>query len=115
MDHKTKVLSNGMNKKLAIRMGLDKHEIEVIEELQRQRNDHYKRMHIAPLADLKAWDNVCTNLEFSLQKAWGFSQDIKYHKFWDRPRCTCPKMDNDDAYPYGYYVISESCPLHGGE
>lgn len=36
----------------------------------------------------------------------------KYH-FWIRPKCTCPKLDNDDRYPYGYYVVNMTCPLHG--
>ena len=119
MDHKTKVLPKDygkktvINKKLAKTMKLDKDEIKVIEGLQAQRDDHYRRMKIAPVGDLREWDDICTNLEFRLQKAWGFTQDINFHKFWERPRCTCPKMDNDDNYPHGYYTTSMDCPLHG--
>lgn len=53
--------------------------------------------------------------ETTLQKMWGFDEDVKYIKWWNYPRCTCPKMDNDDAYPSGYYVTSGNCPIHGHE
>lgn len=102
-----------INKNLAKKMKLDKDEIRIIEDMQAQRRDYYTRMKVAPTADLPKWDDICTDLEFRLQKAWGFSQDINFHKFWERPRCTCPKMDNDDTYPYGYYTTSLDCPLHG--
>ena len=54
-----------------------------------------------------------TELELLLQQNWGFPESINYHKFWNRPKCTCVKMDNDDAYPVGYYSINMHCPLHG--
>lgn len=54
-----------------------------------------------------------TDIEYSLQDLWGFPKNSNYHKFWDLPQCKCPKMDNEDRYPGGYYVINGSCPLHG--
>jgi len=61
----------------------------------------------------KTLQNVITNIEFELQDLWGFSRDIRYHKFWELPQCQCPKLDNEDRYPFGHYFINESCPLHG--
>ncbi len=49
--------------------------------------------------------------EFKLQKLWGFEQNKAYHKFWELPHCTCPKLDNIDSYPYMQHY-SKSCPLH---
>lgn len=63
---------------------------------------------------LKNYDSVLTELEYKLQELWKFSKNSNYHKFWERPKCKCPKIDNYDAYPTGYYVVNESCPLHGG-
>lgn len=54
-----------------------------------------------------------TQTQFDLQDAWGFPRDEKYHRFWDRPLCKCPKMDNDDRWPTGNYIISDDCPLNG--
>ena len=63
--------------------------------------------------ELKLLVNALTNTENQLQELWGFSKDAKFHRFWQTPKCTCPKMDNEDAYPTGYYNISADCPLHG--
>jgi hypothetical protein len=62
---------------------------------------------------LKSHANHLTQLEFKLQELWGFSQNAKFHRFWDTPKCKCAKIDNEDAYPTGYYSISGNCPLHG--
>lgn len=48
-----------------------------------------------------------------LQKLWKFKEDDNYIKFWTFPACSCPKMDNDDAYPTGRYVTSQGCLIHG--
>lgn len=64
---------------------------------------------------LRQYDTKLTQLEYALQAAWRFPQDGNYHRFWERPHCTCPKMDNDDRYPTGNYVISADCPLHGSD
>lgn len=78
----------------------------VIEKMMMETDD------VSCLRDL---DELLTEEEFRLQNAWGFDRDIKFHRFWDRPKCKCPKMDNDDRYPTGYYVIVSNCPLHGNE
>lgn len=51
-------------------------------------------------------------VEFCLQEMWKFEKDAKFHRFWEYPKCTCPKMDNEDWYPHRQ-VISMDCPLHG--
>jgi len=62
---------------------------------------------------LKHCDKICTTVEFALQGAWGFPKDAKWHRFWERPRCACPKMDNEDMYPTGRHITTGNCPLHG--
>ncbi len=54
-------------------------------------------------------------LQFDLQEAWGFTKDKRYHRFWELTSCNCPKADNEDSYPSGYYFISGKCALHGIE
>lgn len=51
--------------------------------------------------------------EFELQKLWKFTVDAKFHRWWEYPKCSCPKIDNNDNYPTGYYIIDLSCLLHG--
>ncbi len=54
-----------------------------------------------------------TLCEFELQRLWKFTEDVKFHRFWEVPKCVCPKLDNNDNYPTGYYMVSTTCPLHG--
>lgn len=51
--------------------------------------------------------------EFKMQELYGFPQDAKFHRFWEAPKCTCPKMDNRDSWPSGFYSVDPRCPLHG--
>lgn len=64
---------------------------------------------------LRVINHSLVNLEFKLQDLWGFERNIDYYRFWYVPKCTCPKMDNDDNYPLGMYYRSKDCPLHGLE
>lgn len=54
-----------------------------------------------------------TLIQFALQKAWGFPEDAKFHRFWDMKGCECPKLDNSDRYPHGFYSMNMGCPIHG--
>ena len=62
---------------------------------------------------LRKYDIKLTKIEFEIQKRWNFKPDLNYHKFWERPKCTCPKMDNNERWGTGYSIINGRCPLHG--
>ena len=52
-------------------------------------------------------------LEFKMQKAWRFTQDAKFHSWWNlAPHCKCPRMDNDERFGNGERIISSECILH---
>ena len=36
----------------------------------------------------------------------------KYSRFWLDKGCTCPKMDNEDRFGTGYFIINLECPIH---
>lgn len=61
----------------------------------------------------KKLNKQAEKLEFKLQELWGFDQDTRFHKFWKRPGCECPILDNEDRYPLGKYIINQECRLHG--
>lgn len=91
---------------------LDKDQIQAINLLHVAR----EAMHTAAYNDLKSAQAIYPSwlaLEASLQRLWGFTEDSNYIRTWDYPHCTCPKMDNDDNYPHGYYTYSLNCPIHG--
>lgn len=62
---------------------------------------------------LKSLAQDITEVEFELQSLWKFPKDIKFHRFWELPKCSCPKLDNSDSYPHRQYTRLD-CPLHGG-
>lgn len=106
-----------INKNLANQQNLTSLEIENIEFLHQERNKLYKCFFDA----IKANDRIkieelkkkYTEGEFLLQRAWGFTQDESYHRFWDIPGCTCPSMDNADRLGFNEKIFSGSCPIHG--
>lgn len=106
-----------INLELAQRQNLSEDEVFKIEQL------HYSRrlLHDAITQAISAGNKTVARaiakalpeIELELQKLWKFEQNINYYKFWYVPRCSCCKLDNDDAFPSGYYVINLSCPIHG--
>ena len=88
------------------------------ENLETLKSLHKKRLKIEDkLADkrrknFKALLNEWTLNQYALQKAWGFPENAKYHRFWDIPACACPTMDNSDSWPHGFYVKSGGCRIH---
>lgn len=53
-------------------------------------------------------------IEFLMQRAWGFSEDADYHTWWyQAPHCSCPKADNAERFGTKYKIVREDCPLHG--
>ena len=64
---------------------------------------------------LELCDKHLVTIEFELQELWGFERNARYHRFWNRPWCSCPKMDNEEAYGLNRAFVSGHCPLHGRE
>jgi len=52
-------------------------------------------------------------VEFSLQKCFGFPEDINYHRFWEWQKCCCPIFDNMDLWGLDQSIHSNLCPIHG--
>ena len=75
---------------------------EIIEQQATLNNKIAKKLYVT-------W----YELNLALQDLWNFEYDPNYIKWWKYPKCTCPKLDNEDAYPTGYYVIDNNCPVHG--
>lgn len=101
-----------INKALAKKQGLTQETIEKIEALHKKR-DSLEARRLNCSLDPDSFLILWTVNEYRLQELWGFPKNAAYHRFWDAKGCTCPKMDNDDAYPSGHYVINQNCPLHG--
>jgi len=103
------------NPELAAKRNISIETIEKINNLHVLREKIYYEMIREEEKRLPFYDDELNKIELELQELWGFEMNTDYIKFWERPRCECPKIDNDDAYPSGFYTINENCPLHGGK
>ena len=103
-----------INMKLAKARNLSEQDILDIKVLHEGREyiEAVMRLVDSP-ATLQALFKAWTDNEYALQEKWGFARDANYHKWWYVPKCSCPKLDNDDAYPLGYYAVNMDCPVHG--
>jgi hypothetical protein len=61
---------------------------------------------------MKLADKVTQN-EFKIQEAFNFARDVKFHRFWEVPKCKCPSMDNQERWGTGRSIYTEDCPIHG--
>jgi len=62
--------------------------------------------------NLNSYYKKLTDNEFNMQLLYGLDENINYHRFWETPKCTCPKIDNVVNYPNGKYTFDKNCPIH---
>lgn len=104
-----------LNERLILQQQLSESEVAEILRLHEYKLTIRAKMKALPPDNpkIKAYAKDLEQIEFLLQDAWKFERNINYHKFWEAPHCTCPKMDNDDAWPSGHYIRNFGCPVHG--
>lgn len=92
-----------------------------IEDLETIRKVHIKRLKLFEkiesendIVKLRKLADKVTEIEFELQDAWKFDRDAKFHSWWfNAPKCTCPKLDNNERIGTGTFIINGNCLLHG--
>ena len=102
-----------LNRNLVERQKINRRLVMTIKELHVQRLDIEHQLQTCRVEDKRVLFECWTEVQHQLQRAWGFPEDSKFHRFWDMLGCECPKMDNSDNYPHGMYYINQSCPIHG--
>lgn len=103
-----------LNSRLISRQGLDEESVSKITKLHVVRNCYTSLIEVTDdVNKLRYFSLFITQIDFKLQELWGFPQDSIYHRFWELPKCDCPKSDNLDTYGTGHRYINPNCPLHG--
>ena len=110
-------LSTTLNKDLIKSKGLSEATVKAILKVHHTRlKTRYHMSQMNPLEEyeklIKA-NQTIKECDITLQDLWGFEENEDYFRFWEVPYCLCPKLDNEDAYPTGYYVVNGNCPVHG--
>jgi len=107
-----------INEELAKKQKLTELGILEIKSRHQLRDTIQEKMETIPESDvteLQGLFKLWTKNEFKLQKLWNFPEDINFHKSWHLPKCTCPKLDNDERHPIGFYIRTVGCPIHNQE
>ena len=103
-----------INSRLVANQGLDSNTVNEINKLHRVRNCYLTLMEeVNDKENLRHFSKIVTQIDFQLQRLWKFKEDSVYHRFWELPKCDCPKMDNMDVYGTGHRYINPNCTLHG--
>ncbi len=89
------------------------------ETVKKLKAAHYHRLEVITKMEqtdeklsLRLLNEEIERIDFELQKLWGFPENSNYHRWWEVPKCVCPKMDNRDNYGTKYRIIVENCPIH---
>jgi hypothetical protein len=89
-------------------------DVKRIVKLQTLRKYFYDFIELSDdKEEIRRLDKIITQIEFQLQKLWGFPQDRNHHRWFDVPKCSCPKWDNADNIGSEYRIINPNCILHG--
>jgi hypothetical protein len=102
-----------LNERLIKRQGLTEAEVDDIKRLHEYRLSIEDRMRKAIGWELKSLYSIWVETQYNLQEKWKFPKSENHIRFWEAPKCTCPRMDNEDSYPHGFYIKNTSCPIHG--
>jgi hypothetical protein len=102
-----------LNKHLVEKQQLDAASVERLKELHVQKYRLFKKMEQTDdVNTLRSLHKQLVENNSQLQVVWRFAVDSNWYKFWEEPGCLCPKLDNNDAYSSGYYLVNGSCPIH---
>ena len=114
------IVSKRLNPALIEKQGLDQKDVDTIESL------HDSMDTVVNMLNSLEWNEKNKEqifqltrsievLEFTMQKAWRFTQDKAFHTHWLRNRhCCCPRMDNRDPFYFGKgQIYRGDCVIHG--
>jgi hypothetical protein len=103
-----------INQNLVNRQKVSADDVKKIVRLQTIRKYFYDFIELSnDKEEIRRLDKIITQIEFQLQKLWGFPQDRNHHRWFDVPKCDCPKWDNADSLGSDFRMINPNCILHG--
>lgn len=103
-----------LNSRLLAKQEVSDENIEKLKEVHVRKLEVFDKMkETDDKQQLKELAITVENIEFELQKLWGFKEDKNMHEWYMVPKCTCPKMDNYDYKGTEFKIINLDCPVHG--
>ena len=104
---------NILNPQLVEQQQLTPERIELLENLHLAMNNH-KQTPIEDIEDIQKYVSLIEEIEFAMQRLWGFDENASYHNHWFMdPKCSCPKLDNKELFGIDRKIVNNGCKLHG--
>ena len=103
-----------INQNLVNRQKVSPEDVKRIVKLQTLRKYFFDFMELSEdKEEVRRLDKIVTQIEFQLQRLWRFKQDETMHRWFERPKCSCPKMDNSEMLGTGVRYTNPKCIIHG--
>ena len=103
-----------INQNLVNRQKVSGENVKRIVKLQTIRKYFYDFIELSDdKEEIRRLDRIITQIEFQIQKLWGFPENKNFHRWFDVPKCSCPKLDNADSLGSKFRTINPNCILHG--
>ena len=113
MDYLNTKTGGCINAVLVAKQELTIKAIDTLKALHEKKDGVFAQMRESnDSAELHRLADEVRQIEFALQRAWGFKEDWTRHRWFEVPKCTCPKMDNEDAMCTPYRIHSVGCIVH---
>jgi hypothetical protein len=104
-----------LNRRLVIKQGLTAEEIELLKDTHVVRRILFNCMEATDDAiHLRRFAKVFEELENCQQELWKFGANKSFHRWFEVPKCSCPKLDNQDCLGSEVDVVDLTCKIHGG-
>lgn len=103
-----------LNGKLARKQKISAEDIEMLKDTHVIRALIFQAMYRTDNVDeLKRLAWMFDELEFLQQELWKFGRNSKFHRWFDVPKCSCPKLDNSDYIGTDINIYESTCVIHG--
>ena len=103
-----------LNERLIDRQRLTSREVEQIKKVHFTKSEVFEKMReTSDRVLLRKLAEEVTELEFKLQRLWGFELNKNWHEWYSVPKCSCPKIDNYELRGQDMKIYSSHCSVHG--
>ena len=102
-----------LNPDLIIKQKLTKDDVKQLIILNQQKIVCYNEAeHTEDATKLRALAAECEMIEYQIQDILHFKRNKNYHRWFDFPKCTCNKLDNEQNIGSDIRFYNQCCIIH---
>lgn len=102
-----------LNPDLILKQHLTKDDVALLQHLHQQKIVlFHKAEHETDLVLLRALAEEYEQLNYHLQEVCHFPRNADYHRWFDFPKCTCSRLENEANIGKSKRIFSSTCIIH---